>query len=182
MNHHHAEHATTLTCIFTLSVLSECLSGCAHDSGAESLSQLPEGAFVSNLTGHSNTGLWNRKLGLGIRNESDMYILVDRTVSFEKILPGDIIVFTQPGSGGLICHPVVGKGAGWLKTKGFNNAECDGWLVTSAGYAGKVNRVAASGVGPWCAVPNLHSPTPGSLSPAIPTATPITTSHARSRE
>jgi hypothetical protein len=176
MNHHHCEHAATVTCIFTLSVLSECLSGCAHDESESSgtISNLPEGTFVSNLTGHSNTGLWNKKLGLGIRNESDMYIMVDRKVTFENIRAGDVIVFTQPGSRGLICHPVIAKGKGWIKTKGFNNAECDGWLITPAWYAGKVDCVAATGTGPWRSVPNLHIATATTTATLVAGAPPPT--------
>lgn len=157
MNHHHTEHATTATCIFTLSVLSEFLSGCTNGETGGTISQLPEGAFVSNLTGQSNTGLWNKKLGLGVRNEADMHIMVNRMVKFEKIRIGDIIVFTQPGTCGLICHPVVAKGNGWVKTKGFYNAECDGWLVTADCYAGKVDYVGVTGLGPWRTVPNLNT-------------------------
>lgn len=118
------------------------LSGCACYEKNDAIAALPKDSFVSNLTGQSNTGLWNRKLGLNLKNESELMIHVDRTIAFNRLKRGDIIVFTQPGRAGFICHPVVAKGKGWVKTKGNFNAEADEWPVTEARYAGRVDLVS----------------------------------------
>ena len=147
-----ATRSVAAAALFTL------FTGCCHDEDKScSIANLPEESFVSNLTGHSNTGLWNRRLGLGLKNESDVIIHVDRTIPFEKLRRGDIIVFTQPGAIGFICHPVVATGDGWVKTKGHFNAGSDAWPVTRSRYAGRVDLVADAG-GQWKAVGNLHDP------------------------
>lgn len=135
-------------------------AGCACGKNQCDQTSLPQESFVSNLTGRSNIGLWNGRLRLGLKNESDLLIHVNRNIPFERIRCGDIIVFTQPGSSGFICHPVVATGCGWLKTKGNFNAVDDEWPVTRERYAGKVDLVADTDGGTWKTVNNLYARLP----------------------
>lgn len=137
------------------------LTGCCSGDRGTPIRNLPQDSFVSHLTGRSNTGLWNRKLALNLKNESDILIHVDRRIPFEEIRRGDIIVFSQPGAVGLICHPVVATGAGWVKTKGHFNTDGDDWPVTRERYAGRVDLVADIAGGGWKPVRNLLAPSAG---------------------
>lgn len=108
---------------------------------------LPEKVNMYHLVGKSNRGLWNDRLKLGIKNEDDIFIIVETITPFSDIQVGDIIVFNHPQAGGVVCHPVISRNEKEIHTKGYNNKESE--TVTISNYRGKVNRISETPDGPW---------------------------------
>lgn len=116
---------------------------------------LPKNTMLCHLTGGSNNGLWNKKLHLDIKNEEDTYILVETATPFNNIEVGDIIVFRVANLDEIVCHPVVEKGDGVLRTKGFNNPAEDSCIVRLDNYRGRVVQISEDKSGPWKKVERL---------------------------
>lgn len=118
-------------------------------------SYLPPATAMFHLTGESNNGLWNEKMKLSVANEEDTYIIVETQTPFSEIEVGDIVLFEEEKLGAAVCHPVVEKGVGFLKTKGFNNKAEDATTIYPKNYKGRVVQISDTRDGPWKKVPKV---------------------------
>lgn len=125
-------------------------------TGSENFEKfLPPDTAMFHLTGESNNGLWNSKMKLSVANEEDTYIIVESQTPFSAIEVGDIVLFTEEKLGAVVCHPVIEKGIGFLKTKGFNNKSEDAATVYPQNYKGRVVQISDNKDGPWKKVPKV---------------------------